>query len=866
MRSLLGRSRHDEDLDDELRAFVEVLTAQYHERGLPPDEARRAALLDAGGIEQVKESVRDVRVGFGLTTAVRDVRYGSRVLWRSPGYSIVVILTIALGIGVNVAIFSVIHAVLLRPLPYPEAHRLVAIEADTRALASARGSSGEIFDPLEQSRLVEAIAQIEGRDASIEIDGLMERVPAARATDGLLPLIGAVPLALGRPLAGAEDARGLVVTGVVISHELWQRRFQGDPGVVGRHFIVNNYDVQVVGVTRPNFRVYLPAANHVEERIDVWLPKSYSAGLLYRGLTLLGRLAPGATVEQAQGEADALTAGFVARHPDAYPDGGLRLSIRPLSGIVTRDARPVLLALSAAVGLVLLIACINVANLMLVRVKTRERELAVRRALGATRLRLVRQLLAENLVFTVIGGACGLLIAAAGVDLLDWLRPGNLPRQSEIAIDGVALLWTGVLTIASSVFFGLVPAVLFTGDALGRSLHAGRAGSLMWQSQRGHRGLVVAEVALSIVLLVAAGLMLRTFSNLLRAPIGFDPSGVVTARIPLSLQTHNTVDRRSAFYRDAIARVGALPGVDAVSVGGPLPFAPAQVTERYWRGGDPNPTPSMGMLQSVMPGYFRVMGIPLRAGRDISDDDIGGRRRVAVVDARLADQLWQGSAVGQRLAIGGTRPLEIVGVAAPIRASEVRDAGTPMIYVPHHIYEIEQWVVVKTRLPAAVMAPALKEAVEALGPGRPVFDILPLDATVEASIADTRFTMLVLAGFAAAALLLAGIGLYGTLAYLISQRTQEFGVRLALGASAATLLRLVVREGAVLTGLGGAVGLAAAIAAARGLRGLLYGVTPVDAATMTAVTALVAAVAILAMIRPAWRAATVDPVTALRGE
>ncbi len=366
------------------------------------------------------------------------------------------------------------------------------------------------------------------------IDGVMESVAAARVTDEVLPLLGATPLTLGRTIVTSEDADGIVVKGVVISHELWQQRFQGDPRVIGRRLTVNNFDVQVVGVMPSGFRLVLPAANHAEERVDVWLPKEFAPGLLYRGLTLLGRVAPGATVSEAQAELNALAASFAASHPSAYP-GGLHLTVRPLGEVVTRDVKPALMALSAAVGFVLLIACVNVANLLLARAKTRERELAVRRALGATRLRLMRQLLAENLIIAILGGACGLLLARLGVGVLDWIRPVHLPRQSEIAIDGVVMLWTAGLTVMSSVIFGLVPALTFTRDAHGQALHASRAGSLQLRSRRLHRGLVLSEVALSIVPLIAAGLMLRTFVNLLETPIGFDPAHVVTARISLNL-------------------------------------------------------------------------------------------------------------------------------------------------------------------------------------------------------------------------------------------------------------------------------------------------------------------------------------------
>src|SRR5438874_3369223 len=317
IRALRRRARADSDLEDELRTYVDARAAAYERRGLAPEEAKRAALIEIDGVEQVKERVRDVRIGSALAAAVRDIRYGARVLRRSPGYAAVVTMTIALGIGVNAAVFSVVHAVLWRSLPYPDAARIVVIESDTRALPSAYSSSAAVFDVRGQSRLITSVAQLEGRDASLDIGGVMERVPAARVTDDLLPLLGATPLALGRTLVTAEDADNIIVTGIVISHQLWQRRFQGDPGVIGRRLTVNNFDVRVVGVMRPDFRLVLPAANHVEERVDVCLPWKFTPSLLYRGLTSIARLAPGATIPQAQAELNALVRSFVASHPSA---------------------------------------------------------------------------------------------------------------------------------------------------------------------------------------------------------------------------------------------------------------------------------------------------------------------------------------------------------------------------------------------------------------------------------------------------------------------------------------------------------------------------------------------------------------------
>jgi putative ABC transport system permease protein len=866
VRGLRRPARAEQDLDDELRAYVEARAASFEERGLTPAEARRAALIELGGVEQVKERVRDVRLGAAVEAAVRDVRYGARVLRRSPGYALVVVMTIALGIGVNAATFSVIHAVLWRSLPYPDAARIVVIEPDTRARPTAYSSQSAVFDVRTQSRLITSIAQVEGRDASLEIGGMMERVAAAKVTDNLLPLLGAIPMALGRTLIASEDADDYVIRGVVISHELWQRLFEGDPRVIGRHLLVNNYDVPVVGVMRQDFRLVLPGAHHAEERIDVWWARDLAPDLLNRGLPLVGRLAAGTSVAEAQAELTTLTASFAASHPSAYP-GGLRLTVRPLGEVVTREVRPALMALAAAVGFVLLISCVNVANLLLARAKSRERELAVRRALGATRVRLIRQLVAENAVLAVLGGACGLLLAQLGIDVLEWLRPAHLPRQSEIAVDAAVILWTVGLTLMSAVIFGLLPALAFTREGSGGPLHSSRTGSLQLRSRRLQRALVLSEVALSIVPLVAAGLMLRTFANLLDAPIGFDPSHVLTARVSLNLREFPSVDRRSAFYPAAIARVRDLPVVDAASVGGPPPLAPIQGTLRFWRSDDRERTSAIGMHRSIMPGYFGVMGIPLRVGRDISDDDIAHRRPVAVVDERLAAQLWDGDVLGKHVSVEYAKePLEVVGVAGHIRARDIRDSNTLMIYVPSHLYEIEQTLVVKTRAPLSTIAPAVKRAVEALGPGRPVFDIRPMRDIVAASIDNTRWPMLVLSGFAIASLVLAGVGLYGTLAYLTSQRTQEFGVRVALGASTASILRLVIGEGCVLTGVGAAIGIAGAIAVTRTLRGLLYGVTPLDGVTIASVVALLAFVALAAIGRPAWCASRIDPTTALRAE
>jgi predicted permease len=866
LRNLFGGRRADRALDAELQSSIDLIAAEHEARGLSPEAARRAAKLELGGTAQVAEHVRGARLGHGLSTVLNDLRYGWRGLRRSPGFSLVAISTLALGLGASIATFSVVHSVLWRALPYPSADRLVVIEADVRGQNNLGPASAEARAIAERSRTLTSVSVLNGVDAFLDVDGQLHRVAAASVTDGVLPLLGAQPMALGRTLSAREDTGPQWVTAVVISHRLWQRELGGDPRVIGRHISTNNLDVQVVGVLPSELRVHLPASTHMAEEIDVWFPKALENSRVDHAYPALAALKPGTTLEQAQSELDAMAREFAGDMPKAYAAGSFRLWVRPLREAVTREVRPALLALSVAVAFVLVIAWINAANLLIARAQTRERELSVRRALGASRGRLVRQLLAECALLASIGAVVGLAIAHAAVRAFNVLLPDQLPRQTAISVDQTIVLATISLTIMTTLLLGILPA-LWSGESRATALRAGRgdAGAPRRSLQR---GLLIAEVALTVVSLVAAGLMLRTFVKLNRAPIGFDTTDILVAHVPLSGRLFETTEEQYALYKQAVEQVRALPGVTAVSAAGPIPFGPIYRMPRYFNADDPADQGAIAVQQTLFPDYFKIMGIRLIAGREFTDADVAEKRRVAIVDERIANALWQGQAVGRRIRLGRntSAPSEVIGVTKAVRMRRVRDDQMPVVFLPFSSFGTELSLVVETTVPADVIAPSVRQTVEALGTKRAVYGIEPLADMAARSMDDTRLATSVLGVFAAATLLLAAIGLYGTLAYLISRRTREFGVRVALGATPQDLMRLVTREGLVLAAIGAAIGLAGTAVVGRLLRELLYEVSPVDPVTTAGVTIVVAITALLAVSHPAWRAARTDPNVALRAE
>jgi predicted permease len=869
-----GRAPSDRDLDDEVRAFADELAARRRAQGLTPDDATRAARIEIGSVENVKEEMRHANPAYAITTFGRDLAAGTRAVTRSPGFAAVVITTLALGVGSTVMVFSAMHAVVWRPLPYPNADRLVVIDSSFGPVVDAGLAPAEVRELQRVSRTLRHVGTANGAEAFIEIGDDMERVASASVTDDVLALLGATPPAMGRLLSSSADLAGGRVTGVVISDRLWRRLFHANAGIIGQHVNINNLDVEIVGVLPSGLRAWLPASAGVEPDADVWFPAALDADWRNHGAPAIAELASGVSLTQSQAELDGIAARWLTEHASLYADaiGPLALHVRPLRDVVAAPARHGLWVLALSVVFVLVIGCANIANLLLARTTAREREVAIRLALGGTRVRIVRQLVTEHLVLAMGGSVLGLLLARAGIGWIDWLRPGNLPRQADIAIDPWSVAVAFLLSITAVVCCSLVPALraVRASDTATGGLTSTRATVSARGNRRLQRLLVVAEIALSIAPLFAAGLMLHTFVNQMQAPLGFDPSHVVTAKVGMSWRRYPDAASRWGAYREVLRAVRAVPGVDAVSGVRPLPFEPPAV----WRFRRPEDLMAIAATQqSVLPGYLGVTRTPLVAGRDFTDDDITFARDVAIVDETFARTMWDGPAIGRHF-LAGPRTLEVVGVTRHVRLTRVldaartnvRDEAMPHVFVPYPVRPIEMAFVIRTGTGAADVGPAVKRAVEGLHLTRAVYDIRPLSAYVDASMQDTRFTMLVLAAFATMAVLLVAVGLYGTLAYLVAQRTPELGVRLALGASTRQMVALVAKEGALLALAGTVIGAFGALGISRALRTALYDVAPGDPVTLAGIVVAVVVIAVVATSRPAWQAAHVDPNVALKNE
>jgi predicted permease len=815
-----------------------------------------------------------------MRTLLQDVRYGLRVLWQKPGFTAVAVLTLALGIGANTAVFSLVSAVLVRPLKYREAERLVMVWEDGTAAGFPRDgpSVGNFADWRAQNKVFEEMAAYDQRTFDLTGEGgEPEKIFGLGVTSNFFPLLGAEP-ARGRLLLPEEDRPGAARV-ALISHGLWQRRFGGERSAVGGEVLLNGEPYTVVGVMPADFQFAYPA-------VELWVPVAFTpeqlANHAVHYLEVVARLKPGVTVEQAKADLDAVARGISEAHPDDAAN--LRAALAPLREYLAGNVRTPLLLLLAAVALVLLIACANVAGVLLSRAAARRREIAVRAALGASRLRIVRQLMTESALLSAAGGALGTLLALWTFAFLGQLVPAGMRATAEPRLDSAVLWFTLAVSLAASFAFGLAPALQASKTDLNDALKqaGGRGGASSGRRLRG--AFVVAEVALALVLLVGAGLVVRTLHNLRGQYAGLKPESVLTARTQLADNRYREPARRAAFYDGVLERVKSLPGVVAAGYTTAVPLtrkggANGLSVEGKDNGPDANWNANH---RQVSPDYFRAVGLTVREGRPLEERDGEGSPPVAVINETMARSFWPDeTAVGKRFKVGlpdSPQPwLTVVGVVEDVRQMASDEPVKAEMYVPyrqaaaHWKSSIYSWftprdLVVRTSVEPASVAPAVREAVREVDPYQPVSGVRTLEEVLGRDTAQRRLNVILLASFAGLALLLAALGIYGVLAYFVVQHTPEIGVRMALGASPGDVLRMVVGRGMRLALAGVGCGLVAAFALTRLIESQLFGVSASDPVTFAGIALLLAAVALLACYLPARRATKVDPMVALRYE
>ncbi len=802
----------------------------------------------------------------------QDLRHSLRVLRRAPGFSAVVVSVLALGIGANTAIFSVVNAVLLRPLPYRDADRLVLLR-ETLKDRFAGVTVPNFVDWREQNQVFAEIAARERATFTLTGRGDAERVPGVRVTHSYFPMIGVAPLH-GRLLLPEDDVAGAAPV-AMLGEGLWRRRFGGDKDAVGRRIDLDGRSHILVGVLPAGFEI--PGGAE-----ELWVPLALGPEDLRatgsHRLSAIARLKPGLGLARAAEDMKGIARRLESVRP--HSNQGWSVDVGPLHERLVENARPSVLLLSAAVGLVVLVACANVANLLLARAARRQREIAVRAAIGASRARLLRQLLAESLLLALLGGAAGLLAAFWGTDLLLLLLPGGIPRLSEVRLDGAVLGFTLLLSLVTGALFGLAPAFHASKATVRDSLKEGSRGAGTGRASERLRGaLMVSEIALALLLLAGAGLLGRSFLRLQAVAPGFLTDDLLALQMALPASRYADGRQVCAFYDQVLEKAAALPGVAAVAATSHLPIGSGGFSLSVFAEGAPaRPSSDVptAFYRAVTPNYFQALGIRIARGRAFDARDRAGAPRVAIVNATMARLLWKDDPIGKRFTLDDDEkaPLEVVGVVSDVRHFGLDNEPRPELHIPYLQAPEIFWrwnnrsltVVMRGSVESASLAPAVRAAVGALDNDLPVYNVRTMEAVIAASVAARRASLLLVSVFACVALLLASVGLYGVVSYSVSQRTHEFGVRMALGAGEADLLRLVLGRGVKLAAAGLLLGLAGALALSRLLSTMVFGISARDPLTLAAVGALLLFVALLASYLPARRAARVDPVTALRYE
>jgi putative ABC transport system permease protein len=807
-----------------------------------------------------------------MQTLLRDLRYGARTLWKNPGFTLIAVLTLAVGIGANTAIFTIVNAALLRGLPYRAPERLVHLfETTPQKAYGQREFSYPDYQDYQQSQSFEGLAAYTGGNGILTGRGEPQRIFAPAASANFFAVLGVEPL-LGRTFRAGEDQPGAERV-TVLTYGLWQRMFGGAAEILGQTLTISNNQYTVVGVLPPSFQFALRPA-------DLWLPYQPTQNQLTRrfmhGTNLIGRLRPGQSLEQAQTETGAITQRIAEAHKESH--AGTRLLLTPLQAQVTGTVKPVLLALLAAVGFVLLMVCVNLASLLLARSLARQKEVALRAALGATRGRIIQQLLTEAALLSVLGGLGGLLVARLGLDALVAALPQNqltaLPFFETLRLDPGMLLFTLALALLTGVLFGLAPALQSTRLDLQKVLKEGGRTSGGAGRQRLRGALVVTEIALAVVLLVGAGLMMKSLLRLMQVDPGFDPTNVLTMTVVLPTGKYTEPNRLLAYHQQLQERLAALPGVAGAGAVSQLPLQPGNTT-RFIVEGEPVPPPGQEIeanIRTASASYFSTLGIPLLQGRNFAETDQAEATQVVLINQSLAAQLFAGrNAVGRRLLFPSfpNQTLEIVGVVGDVKITGLDQAARPVLYYPFtQNASIFTNLVVRTKTDAAALANAIRNECRTLEPDVALFNV----QTMETLIAQTpaaflrRLPAWLTGIFAAVALLLAALGIYGVVSYSVRQQTHEIGVRMALGARVADILTLVLRQGLSLALGGVALGAIAALALTHWLNSLLYEVSPRDPLIFGLVISVLVLVTVLACWIPAWRAAKVDPLVALRSE
>jgi putative ABC transport system permease protein len=887
IRGLFRNSRVEEELAKEIATHLLYLEDEFLRQGLSPLEAHRQARLACGGVEQVKQAHREERSFRWLSQSMQDIRHACRSLLRSPGFSVASILTLALGIGANTAVFSVVNTVLLKPLSYPEPDRIVQFWLNSTEGSVPGASIPDLHFWMQRAEAVDDISAYDLGEGVLGLtSGIPEEVHGVHVTSNYFRLFGA-PFVLGRAFSADEDRAGSGKV-VVLSYGLWKRRFGGDPKIVGKAISLEKEPYTVVGVTGESFRT--------DPEADLWIPFQFNLNSIdqLHSFGAAGRLKPGLSLSQAN--IQLRLASQAAKRQGSLPDPEYTFVLEPLRDAIVSDARASLLLMQAAVGLVLLIACANVANLFLGRATVRKREFAIRAAIGAGRGRLLRQFATESVLLSTCGGGVGLVMASFGVHALLSISPGNIPRigvgGASMRLDWRVLMFTLGISLLVGIVFGIIPALRICGPSLNQSLNEGNQRLGSGASQSKMRSLIVlSEVSLSVVLLIGAALLIRTFVALRSVNPGFDRHNVFLMEMSLHGSQFATTANIARLVEDARRRLAGIPGVEIAAATCSPPFGNRMGLPFTAIGTPSGNSGSTGDAEwmSVSPGYFAALRIPIIRGRDFHEQDGAGTPGVVLINETMAKRYWadrywaDNDPIGQTIEIGRgigpnfeDRPRQIIGIVADTREHDLSDAAQPTMIIPlaqepDGITRL--WLqfgpifwLIRTRLEPHQVAVNVSDQLREASGGLPTGQVRTMDEILSDSIARQNFNMLLLGVFAMAALALTAVGIYGVMAYSVAQRTHEIGVRMALGADRAHIRNLVVGKGMLMAGLGVIVGLAAAALLARFLAGFLFGVRAWDPMVFIAIPALLALVALSAMWIPARRAARLEPIEALRVE